>query len=544
MKKISRKLSLILKIKIMITLILFFSVRSEAQLISTASGNGIQGFNGDNIAATSASMFGPMGICSDSYGNTYIADAGAHRIRKITFATGIITTVAGNGTQGYNGDNIQADSAELDNPYNIAVDVSGNIFIADQGAHRIRKVTFATGIITTIAGNGTSGYNGDNIQATSAELNSPWGLALDASGNIYIGDVFNARIRKIIVSTGVITTIAGTGISGYNGDNIQATSAKVTWITGILIDAAGNIYFSDMSNNRVRKITVSTGIITTAAGTGVAGYNGNNIQATSSQIYGPMGLCKDSYGNIYFADVNNNRIRKITLATGIITTIAGNGTQGYNGDNIQAVAADLNLPYYVFIDNSNKIYIADYSNFRIRQVTINGSLPIELINFEVTPLLYSSKINWTTASEINNDFFTLERTPDGINYSIVNTIKGAGNSNQEINYSTDDSKPLFGLSYYRLKQTDYDGKFSYSKQIPLLFENTGKLSFYPNPCTDIINITGDVSTGVITDISGKIVRTFQEEKSVSTSHLSSGIYFLTLQLKNGETVARQKIIKQ
>ena len=247
----------------------------------------------------------PVGVAVDASGNLYFADCNNNRIRKIS-SGGIITTVAGNASQGYNGDNIAATSASLFLPLGVAVDASGNLYIADTDNHRVRKVSTG-GIITTVAGNGTAGYSGDGGPATSAAINRPVAVTVDASGNLYFADCNNNRIRKIS-SGGIITTVAGNGSQSYNGDNIPATSAGLYYPDGVVVDTSGNLYIADC-NNRIRK--VSGGIITTFAGNGTAGYNGDNIPATSAEIYLPDGLAFDTSGDLYIGDAFNQRIRKV-----------------------------------------------------------------------------------------------------------------------------------------------------------------------------------------------------------------------------------------
>jgi sugar lactone lactonase YvrE len=327
--------------------------------ITTVAGNGAAGYNGDGIAATSAALYGPRGVAVDSSGNIYIADYYNQRIRKVSGGT--ISTVAGNGTGGYNGDGILATNAELNYPYGVAVDSSGNIYIADYYNQRIREVSGGT--ITTVAGNGTPGYNGDGIAATSAELNYPIGVAVDSSGNLYIADS-NSRIREI--SSGTITTVVGTGVVGYNGDGIAATSAKLYYPSGVAVDSIGSkVYIADIDNYRIRE--VSAGIISTVAGNGLSNYYGNGIAATLAALSAPASAAADSSGNVYIADGNNCLVRKVTA--GIITTVAGTGVCGYNGDGIAATSAQLNYPYGVAVDSSGNIYIADTSNQRIREVS-------------------------------------------------------------------------------------------------------------------------------------------------------------------------------
>jgi uncharacterized alkaline shock family protein YloU len=269
-------------------------------IVTTIAGTGDNGFSGDGGVATSAELFIPVGIAIDSSGNVYIDDLFNHRIRKITISTGIITTIAGTGVVSFSGDGKQGSDAALSSPYAVEADILGNVYIADFYNHRIRKVN-TTGIITTIAGCGGSGsFSGDTGQATSAFLNNPAGVAADQSGNVYIADMNNNRIRKVTVSTGIINTIAGSSTSGgFSGDNGQATSAGLDSPRGITVDASGNFFFADSNNHRIRKVTVSTGIITTIAGTGTASYSGDGGLATSAFLNNPSDVALDSSGITY-----------------------------------------------------------------------------------------------------------------------------------------------------------------------------------------------------------------------------------------------------
>ena len=279
-------------------------------IITTFAGNGSYVYNGDHILATNSGLNSPEAVASDAAGNLYIVDNGHERIRKVT-RDGVITTVAGNGFNGYNGDNIAATSATLLNPFDVALDGVGNIYIADLGNQRVRKVTLG-GLITTVAGNGTPGYNGDDIAATSAELNDPERVAVDGGGNLYIGDTHNHRIRKVTLD-GMITTVAGNGTPGYNGDNIGATIADLNYPIGVALDGVGNLYITDFGNNRIRMVTPD-GMITTVAGNGIAGYNGDNIPAPTGELNNPVGAAVDASGNLYIADSNNNRVRKVDVS--------------------------------------------------------------------------------------------------------------------------------------------------------------------------------------------------------------------------------------
>ena len=356
------------KLLLVVLVVFCFHVKGQSRIITTIAGNGTQGYSGDNAAATSAALAGPAGIFVDDSGNVFIADWGNNRIRKVNNSTGIITTVAGNGTLGYSGDSAAATNAELNNPGGVSVDAFGNVFIADYYNHRIRKVNGSTGIITTIAGNGTMGYSGDGSLATSAELRNPFGVSVDALGNVFIADDGNSRIRKVNSSTGIITTIAGNGVYGYGGDGVAATSTGLSSPTGVSVDVLGNVFIADAANNRIRKVNCSTGIITTVAGNGTQGYGGDGSAATSAALYYPQGVFVDAAGNLFIAEYFNHRIRKVNGSTGIITTIAGNGTADYAGDGAAATSAELNYPSGVFADVLGNVFIADYGNNRVRMV--------------------------------------------------------------------------------------------------------------------------------------------------------------------------------
>jgi trimeric autotransporter adhesin len=328
-------------------------------VLTTVAGNGTAGFSGDNGPATSAQLTDPRGTALDSVGNLYIADAQNNRIRKV--ANGVITTVAGNGTAGFTGDNGPATSAQLNGPWGVVVDTTGDLYIADADNGRVRKV--ANGIISTAAGGGPGGL-GDNGPATSAQLSIPTSIAEDSAGNLYIADNSNSRVRK--VSNGVITTVAGNGTPGFSGDNASPLFAQLNSPNGVALDTAGNLYIADAGNSRIRK--VANGVISTVAGGGSGGL-GDNGPATNAQMSNPYGIAVDGAGNLYIADSGNNRIREVS--NGVITTVAGNGTAGFSGDNGPATAAQLDAPLGVAVDATGNLYIADYANFRVRRVS-NG----------------------------------------------------------------------------------------------------------------------------------------------------------------------------
>jgi sugar lactone lactonase YvrE len=344
---------------VLLTLVVSCSTFGQTYTIDTFAGNGTSGYSGDNGPATSATL-SPGGIAVDSAGNLYIADN--NRIRKIS--NGVITTVAGNGTYGFSGDNGPATSAQLFNPQGIAVDSAGNLYIADTFNNRIRKVS--GGVITTVAGNGTSGSRDENIPATTAQLNWPYGVAVDSAGNLYIANTYNNRVCK--VSGGVITTVAGNGTHGFSGDNGPATAAQLSWPDGVAVDSAGNLYIADTDNNRIRK--VSGGVITTVAGNGTEGFSGDKGPATAAQLGWPYSVAVDAAGNLYIADTYNNHIRKVS--NGVITTVGGDGTFGFGGDKGPATSAAVS-PSGIAVDSAGRVYIADTVNYRIRILRPAGS---------------------------------------------------------------------------------------------------------------------------------------------------------------------------
>ena len=337
-----------------------------AGAISTVAGSGRDGYSGDGGPALQAQLAAPNGAAVDSAGNLYIADTGNHRIRKVD-ASGVISTVAGSGKWGgYGGDGGPALQARLFAPSGVAADGAGNLYIADSWNHRIRKVD-ASGNISTVAGSGREGYSGDGGPALRAQLAEPWDAAADGAGNLYIADTGNNRIRKVDAA-GVISTVAGSGEwGGYGGDGGPALQARLLAPSGVAADGAGNLYIADKWNHRIRKVDAA-GVISTVAGTGENGYSGDGGAAVRAQLAFPLGAAADGAGNLYIVDAGNNRIRKVDAA-GAISTAAGSGDVGDGGS---AVRAWLGFPGGVAADGAGNLYIADTFNERIRKVDAAG----------------------------------------------------------------------------------------------------------------------------------------------------------------------------
>jgi sugar lactone lactonase YvrE len=341
-------------------------------VITTAIGGGPNG-----IPALDANLYNPQGVAVDGSGNYYITSFNQHRVFKVTASTKVISVVAGSGAQGYSGDGVAggAGNADLYHPFGVAVDSTGNVYIADQYNCVVRKVTTA-GTITTIAGTaGACGYTGDSGVGTKATLYYPYGLAVDTLGNLYIGDGSNCVVRRVILSTDIISTYAGNHTCGYSGDTGAATAAELNLPTGLATDTAGNLYIADTSNCVVREVTKSSGKISTIAGDHTCGFSGDGGKATSAEINTFYGIAVNGGGtSVTIADSSNQRVRQFTVG-GNINTVAGNGTAcaGTCGEGGAATSAEFDSPYGV-AESGGTIYVANNYNYAIDSFTVGGNL--------------------------------------------------------------------------------------------------------------------------------------------------------------------------
>jgi uncharacterized protein (TIGR03437 family) len=387
-------------------------------MLTLFAGNGTAGFSGDGGPATSAQLSAPCGIAVDAAGNLYIPDPGNNRIRK--FSNGVITTVAGNGTSGYSGDNGPATSAELSGPGAVALDAAGNLYIADAGNKVIRKVS--NGVIATVAGGGSGCTQqtdslGDGCPATGAPLSDPTGVAVDTAGNVYIADANYSVVRK--VSNGIITTVAGGGNlctqrTDVMGDGCPATAARLNEPGGIVLDGTGNLYIADGSS--IRLVTASAGVITTVAGAGTTGFGGDNGPATSAQLWNADSIALDAAGDLYIGDQWNMRVRKVS--GGIITTIAGNGNADA-GDGGPADGAQLDTPSGIAVDGGGDVFIGDNIDARIREVS-NGMITTAA----------RVGVPWGIAVDAAGDLFATQgSTIVEVTRGVVTTVAGGGMPN-------------------------------------------------------------------------------------------------------------------
>jgi Secretion system C-terminal sorting domain len=435
---------------------LFLSLIVKGQIITTVAGNGIVSYTGDGGLASAASIGAAGYLVFDHLGNYYVGELN-NTIRKIA-SSGIITTIAGNGTTGGTGDGGLATNASFSftGGGGLGIDSKNNIYIADEANHRIRKVDAVTGIVTTVAGTGTAGYSGDGGSATLAQLHSPAIVTFDVVGNMYVSDGFNYRIRKINTA-GIISTIAGTGTMGYSGDGSIATSAQIYGSGGMKVGLNNNLYLAE---GRIRKIDLNTGIITSIAGNGIPGYSGDGGPATAAEFYGTQDVVQAANGMIYVSDPNAHVIRGINTS-GIISTVVGTGANSFVGDGGPATAAEIYSPRGVAVDACNNLYLVDNGNKRIRKVTYNPScnpVTADVPNVQ-TEQLFAIYPNPTT------NLINIDKPQGKANFrllSIVGAVQQQGVVDK-VHNTVDVNNVANGL--YLLELITEDGKRSVSKVV-------------------------------------------------------------------------------
>jgi sugar lactone lactonase YvrE len=342
---------------------------SSRQTIRTVAGTGEQGYSGDGAAARDAKLDQPFDVAIGPDGALYFSDTFNHCVRRVDRASGRISTVAGCGKKGSSGDGGPATAAQLNEPYGVALDLLGNLFIVDRLNLRIRKVDAKTGIIETVAGDGQSSYSGDGGPATAASLREPNGVAIDTRGDeLFIADVADQRVRVVDLKSGRIATFAGTGRKEHSGDGGPVAQASLLGPRAVHVDRLGHVYICEREGNSIRKVDATSGIMRTIAGTGAKGYTGDGGPAAAATFNGPKELDVDDAGNVFVVDTENQVIRRIDAKTGSVSTVAGDSSRGGRGDAGPATAAQLDRPHGVVVDRDGKIYIGDTNNHRIRVV--------------------------------------------------------------------------------------------------------------------------------------------------------------------------------
>lgn len=341
----------------------------DGWIITTAAGTGERGFAGDDGPATRALLNGPFDVGFDPAGNLYFSDTFNHRIRRIDGRSGVIATVAGNGAAGYAGDGGPALAASFNEPYGIAVDRAGNIYVADRHNHCVRRIDGASGVVTTFAGNGKAGFAGDGGPAAQAGFAEPNGLGFDPGGRrLFIADVADHRVRVVDLASGAIATFAGTGAAAHTGDGGLAAAAGVFGARAVKVAPDGTVYILERQGSTLRAVDPATGIIRRVAGTGARGYGGDGGPAREAVFDAPKEFALHPSGDILIVDTESHAIRRIATASGIVETIAG-GHKGPEGDGGPATAAGLGRPHGAVVGPDGAIYIGDTENHRIRKLT-------------------------------------------------------------------------------------------------------------------------------------------------------------------------------
>jgi sugar lactone lactonase YvrE len=501
------------------------------------------------------SMFYQTHLALDSIGNIYFSEPLNNRIRKLDISSCSISLIAGTGVAGYSGDSGLATSAQLNDVLGLAFDKHGNLFIADYENHVIRKIDIYTGIITTAVGVNTpyGGYSGDGGPATLAQLYLPTDLVIDTSGNIYICEHGNNCIRYVNSSTGIISTLAGNGTSGFSGDGGQATIAQLNQPKSFAVDSASNIYIADEDNNRIRKVDASTGIINTIAGNGINGYAGDGGLALNAEFSGGRGLTVDKYGNIYFPDTWNNRVRKIDANTGIINTIIGTGSIGYSGDRGLAINAELDNPEDIAFDTKGNIYIADRGNNVIRVVyncsNYNLTENFTLVQDTVSNYIWHAYPNYPNIADSARWYWGDSTSSFG--FYPKHTYSGAGWFNIcVVAYTACGDSAYYCQNEFinNIVIVSNNNNPNNPEEVGLnqVTDNRNQLKIYPCPVSK--NITIEVSKKAIIEISnieGQIIKRFTAVENTTTidvSGFANGMYFVKVQTEKG--IAVKKFIKE
>ncbi len=499
-----------------LSMLFILAMSLTGQNINTCAGTGLTSFNGDNIQATTANIMAPTAMIIDPSGNIIISTD--NRIRKISPA-GVITTIAGNGIAGSIGDGGQATLAQINNPTGLAIDASGNIYVVDRNNLRVRKITPA-GIISTFAGGGSGG---DGVAANTASLSSPVDVAVDAAGNVYIADAMARKVRKVNLS-GIISTFAGVGTPGSTGDGGLATAAQFFSPYGLAIDPSGNVYISDFGGNKIRMVNTSS-IISTYAGSGTGGYGGDGGLAVNAQILMPTKIrCYNT--SLYLSDGGNQRVRKV-LSSGVISTFAGAGVAGYSGDGGLATSAQIDNPQGLAIDLSGNLCMCDAANNRLRLI---GCAQPSMSTTSTSSVLCTGNQATLTVSGAS----TYTWMPGNMTGSVV-VVSPTVSTNYTVN----------GTYYSCVGTTSLNQIVSTCTGVKEYGDHK-IVEVWPNPFQEKLTVNTDYNTTEVQliDLNGRIV--FKEaikdveRLEINTESISSGVYILRVV---GPQVRTAKVIK-
>ena len=535
--------------KNLLLLFVLIPLLSNSQIITTFAGNGIGGHTGDGGPATAAEVNNPGGLAFDGSGNVFFSGFYDNNIRKVS-ASGIISTICGTGIAGYSGDGGQATDAQLSGPTKIYMDATGDLYIADQYNNCIRKVSPA-GIISTFAGTGLAGYNGDGISATTAQLNRPTGITKDGAGNFYIADYINHRVR-IVSPAGIINTIAGDGVPGFSGDGGSATDASLNEPFGVTLDTSGNVFISDQANNRIREVS-SAGIISTIAGNGIGGYAGDGGPATDAQLNNPSSLAIDNAGNFYISDQENFRIRAIA-PSGIITTFCGNGTAGFGGDGGPASSAMLNHSNEIEFDGSWNLFICDNTNNRVRKISVscNNSITTQPQNDTV---FAGDTAKYSVVTTMSAPSYQWQENPGTGFASLINVWPYSGVNTDTL--TIQDASHLLNATYYRCIINSESSHCPDTSSPAILIIKSGvgvgelqtaQVRIFPDPAHDrlTISIPGNNGFGKV-ELYNAIGQQYLEQiitgstADLNISQLAAGMYIVKV-VVGGQTIVR-KVLK-
>ncbi len=518
---------------------------AQSSIVSTIAGYDSIGFWGDGGPATSALFWDPAFIIKDNSGNLYVSDFYNNRVRKIT-PSGTITTIAGNGSNCcISGDGGPATDAPIGWCAGLAFDAAGNLYIVDEEGERVRKVD-SMGIISTVAGNGTTGNGGDGGPATSANLHGPKGIAFDAFGNLYITDMWNYCVRKVDTN-GIITKFAGNGVAGNSGDGGPATAASLYSPWGVVADNLGNVYISDESQSVVRKVNAS-GTISRVAGTGAYGFSGDGGPATTAQINYPGYISMDMNKNLLVCDASNNCVRKIDTM-GIITTIVGiPDSQGYTGNGGPATAAKFYHPIHALPDSDGGLYIADCYNQCIRYICYTGDPTLHITSSADSTIISGIHVTFTATYTYGGAYPGFQWLKNGIAVG-CNCI-----SYEDSSFVNGDVVSCIITSSSLCTPHPSDtSNYIIVNVIPLKTDLGTKLTgvkIYPNPTTSSVNIIGAGGCEIgIYDMLGQLCgdgfpKTEGPQININTAKIPNGVYSIVItDPKSGEKVVR-KLVKE